>query len=207
MADKPVFQGHHLIEQVAAERSALLDKLSERGLFDVDGPRNMLNLPVDEELGAKLGVSRHPGGPLRQYSRGVREFLNELENSDDGAAALDGDRAAAQRVVTRVNDFTDTLKAGLVNGDLVTNASEGMSRKQANTRIQEFFDDLDGYQQRHAEQIAELASMPEAEARWAGVTQSERNVNTAIDAIEQPGARAIRLTAPGGRHTLAEAAA
>ena len=64
MGDTPAFQGHHVIEQEAYRQSRLLRELSAQGLFDLDGPRNMLNLPQDRALAARLGLSPHPGGPL-----------------------------------------------------------------------------------------------------------------------------------------------
>jgi hypothetical protein len=113
--------------------------------------------------------------------------VEKLEASLDGQAALRGDQAAAQRIAARVNDLADTLKVGLVNGDLVSNAPQGMTPEQANARIRVFFGDLDGYQRTHAAQIADLRTMSPSEARWAGVTQSESNVRLALDAIDQPG--------------------
>lgn len=72
---------------------------------------------------------------------------------------MDGDPAAAQRIAARVNGLVDTLKVGLVNGDLVCNTPEGMTPGQANARIRAFFSDLDNYQRSHAAQIAELGTM------------------------------------------------
>lgn len=80
MAETPVFQGHHVIEQEAFARSRLLQELSRQGLFDLHAPRNLLNLPADRALAAQLGLSPHPGGPLSEYSSGVREQLAELQN-------------------------------------------------------------------------------------------------------------------------------
>lgn len=64
MSDTPVFQGHHIIEQQAFRDSLLLRKLSDHGLFDLDGPRNMLNLPADRALAGQLGLS-----PVQQQTR------------------------------------------------------------------------------------------------------------------------------------------
>lgn len=187
MADTPVFQGHHVIEQQAFRDSKLLQALSKQGLFDLDGSRNMLNLPANQALAANLGVSPHTGGPLSDYSQEVRRQLTRLQSTADGQATLRGDQAAAQRIAARVNGLTDTLKVGLVNGDLVSNTPQGMTPEQANARIRTFFGDLDGYQRTHAAQIAELRTMSPSEARWAAVTRSEGNVRLALDAIDQPG--------------------
>lgn len=206
MADTPAFQGHHVIEQAAYARSPLLRALSEQGLFDLHGPRNILNLPADQTLAARLGLSPHPGGPLNGYSDGLDLQLRRLQQTPDGQATLRGDRAAAERMALRVGELTDTLKVGLVNGDLVSNTPQGMTPEQANARIRTFFGDVDGYRQNHAGQIAELRTMQPSEARWAAITQSERNVGLALDAIQQPGSSTLSERW-GGRPSLGMAVA
>lgn len=207
MTDTPVFQGHHVIEQGAYARSRLLQALSQQGLFDLHGPRNLLNLPADEALAARLGLSPHPGGPLGGYSEGLQLQLRQLQQSPDGQATLRGDRAAAERMAVRVGELTDTLKTGLVNGDLVSNTPQGMTREQANRQVREFFGNLDEYRQTHSTQIAEIGRMPAQEARWAGVTRSEGNVTAALDAIEQPGAKPVAGDVAAGRQSLGTAIA
>lgn len=206
MADTPAFQGHHVIEQAAYARSPLLRALSEQGLFDLHGPRNILNLPADQTLAARLGLSPHPGGPLNGYSDGLDLQLRRLQQTPDGQATLRGDRAAAERMALRVGELTETLKVGLVNGDLVSNTPQGMTPEQANARIRTFFGDVDGYRQSHAGQIAELRTMQPSEARWAAITQSERNVGLALDAIQQPGSSTLSERW-GGRPSLGMAVA
>ena len=207
MTDTPVFQGHHVIEQGAYARSPLLQALSEQQLFDLHSPRNLLNLPADQALATKLDLSPHPGGPLGAYSDGLQLQLRRLQQSPDGQATLRGDRAAAERVATKVGELTDTLKTGLVNGDLHSNTPQGMTREQANARIREFFGDIDGYRQTHATQIAEIGRMPAQEARWAGVTRSEGNVAATLDAIEQPGVKPVAGDPAAGRQSLGTAVA
>lgn len=207
MSDTPVFQGHHIIEQQAFRDSLLLRKLSDYGLFDLDGPRNMLNLPADRALAGRLGVSPHPGGPLGEYSNGLRDALDDLADTVDGQATLRGDRAAAERMALRVAELTDTLKTGLVNGDLYSNTPQGMTPEQANRLNRSFFGDLDTYRQTHAAQIAEIGTMPAHEARWAGVTRSETNVAATLDAIEQPGVKPVAGDPAAGRRSLGTAVA
>ena len=206
MVDTPVFQGHHVIEQQAFRNSPLLRALSRSDLFDLHGPRNMLNLPADQALAAKMGLSPHPGGPLGAYTDELATVLSDLQMSPDGQATLRGDQAAAQRIAARVNGLSDTLKAGLVNGDLVSNTPQGMTPEQANAQIRSFFDDLDGYQRTHPDQIAELSRMTGPEGPWAGVTKSEANVIAALDEIDQPGKSALSERW-GGRQSLGEAIA
>lgn len=206
MADTEVFRGHHIIERRGVfPRSELLQALAdpELRLFEIDGARNMLNLPVDRALATRLGVSPHPGGPLGGYTNGLLQELDRLQNTVDGQATLRGDRAAAQRIADRVTTLTDTMRAGLINGDLVTNTPEGMTAEQANARNRAFFGDLDGYRQRHAAQIADFGRMSAPEARWAGVTRSEGNVRATLDAIDQPGVKPVAGDALAGRQSLA----
>src|SRR5690606_16474819 len=184
-----------------------LQKLAEQKLFELHGPNNMLNLPADRALASKLGVSPHQGGPLGEYSGGLRQALADLADTADGLAALRGDQAAAQRISTRVSTLVDTLKAGLVNGDLLTNTPPEMTPSQANARTRAFFGDLDGYRQRHAAQIAELGRMSPPEAHWAGVTHSEGRVGAALDAIEKTGAKPVAGDASTGRQSLGTAIA
>ncbi|PPT84727.1 hypothetical protein XarzCFBP7410_05440 [Xanthomonas arboricola pv. zantedeschiae] len=206
MADTPAFQGHHVIEQAAFSESRLLQSLSRSGLFDLHGPRNILNLPADQALAARMGLSPHPGGPLGAYSEELANRLERLELSPDGQATLRGDQAAAQRIAARVNGLTDTMKVGLVNGDLVSNTPQGMTPQQANARIRAFHGDLAAYQQSHAAQIADIGNMAAAESRWAGVTRSEGNVQLALDAIYQPGSSTLS-DRWGGRQSLGTAIA
>ncbi|MDO5693609.1 MAG: hypothetical protein Q4G70_14235 [Pseudomonadota bacterium] len=107
----------------------------------------------------------------------------------------------------QVNKLTDTLKAGLINGDLLTNTPQGMTPHQANARTQAFFGGLADYQQRHAAQIAGLGQMTGAEARWAGVTQSEAHVRSTLQAIDQPGVKPQGGDAQVGRQSLGTAIA
>lgn len=170
-------------------------------MFELHGARNILHLPADQALAARLGLSPHPGGPLGAYTDLLATALERLEISPDGQATLLGDEAAAQRIAARVDGLTDTIKVGLVNGDLVSNTPQGMTPEQANARIRAFHGDLAGYQQRHAGQIAEMGRMSAAEARWAGVTQSEGNVKQVLDVIDQPGSSALS-DRWGGRQSL-----
>lgn len=193
MADTPVFQGHHLIEQIAFEQSQLLKSLARSGHFSLHGADNILNLPASPALAAKLGISPHSGGPLGAYTDELKFVLDELAETHDGRALLaentppDVRAAAAERMGARIQNLDYTLRAGILNGDLVTNTPEGMTPAEANAKVRTFFADLEGYQRTHATQIAELKTLNPAELRWRGVTQSEANVKLALDAIDQPG--------------------
>lgn len=193
MADTPVFQGHHLIEQNAFEQSQLLKSLARSGHFTLHGSDNILNLPANPALATRLGISPHSGGPLSAYSDQLKFVLDDLAETYDGRALLAKDSApdvraaAAERMAARIQNLEFTLRAGILNGDLVTNTPENMTPAEANARIRTFFADLDGYQRTHAAQIAELKTLNPTELRWRGVTHSEANVTAALDAIDQSG--------------------
>jgi hypothetical protein len=210
MGDVPVFQGHHLIEQVALENSQLLQSLAKSGHFKLHGAANIINLPATPALAAQLGISPHSGGPLGAYSDGLLLALEELEQSPDGRLLLsrnpppEAHAAAAERMAARVQGLSETLRVGILNGDLVTNTPEGMTPAEANAKVRTFFSDLDGYQRTHATQIAELRTLTPDELRWRGVTQSEANVKLALDAIDQPGSSTLS-DRWGGRASLGTA--
>lgn len=210
MSDTPVFQGHHLIEQGAFDKSPLLKVLAQRGQFELHGPGNILNLPATQRLAASMGLSPHPGGPLGDYSNELRIALRDLERTPDGRILLspnvppDVQAAAAQRMGTRVTSLTEVLRVGILNGDLVTNTPEGMTPAEASAKVRTFFGDLDGYQRTHAIQIAELRTLTPDELRWRGVTQSETNVKLALDAMDQPGSSTLS-DRWGGRVSLGAA--
>jgi len=193
MADTPIFQGHHLIEQIAFEQSPLLKSLARSGHFALHGPDNILNLPANPALATRLSISPHSGGPLSAYSDQLKFVLDDLAETSDGRALLsketppDVRAAAAERMGARIQNLEHTLRAGILNGDLVTNTPENMTPAEANAKVRTFFADLDGYQRTHAAQIAELKTLNPSELRWRGVTQSEANVKLALDAIDEPG--------------------
>ncbi|MGH8037710.1 MAG: XVIPCD domain-containing protein [Stenotrophomonas sp.] len=211
MPDTPVFQGHHLIEQALYEKNLMLQRLAKAGHFELHGAQNIINLPAKQALAAEMGISPHPGGPLGDYSEQLRQALKEIENTAEGRAAMgklpataEQQALAMQRVAAKVETLTETLRAGIINGDLVTNTPQGMTPEQANAKVRTFFADLDGYQRTHAAQIAELKTLSPDELRWRGVTQSESNVRLALDAIDQPG-NATLSDRWGGRASLGTA--
>src|SRR5690606_36907258 len=79
MTDKPVFQGHHVVEQKTFKASDLVKKLSQEELFDLHGLRNLVVLPADQTLAARMGLSPHTGGPLSAYTDELAATLRDLE--------------------------------------------------------------------------------------------------------------------------------
>lgn len=205
MADDPAFQKHHIIEQQVLKKSPLIGKLQEFGLFDIDDPRNKLNMPVKRELAAEMGVSPHNGGPLKTYSDGLGEQLDKLERSLDGQAALQGDKAAAGRITDRVSSLRDTMRAGLINGDLFTNTPKETAVEIPNAKNAEFFGDLEGYNQKHADQIGKFSKV--AANEWDLSITSEARITATLEAIEKDGAKAARGSPEDARNTLGAAIA
>ncbi|WP_176037371.1 AHH domain-containing protein [Brucella tritici] len=145
MAETPTFQEHHIIERQAFRGITLLQQLSKQGQFNIDDMRNLLNMPADPELAAKMGVSPHNGGPLKAYSDALAERLIALEETKDFQAMQIGDKAAAQRLADRINAIRDTMRAGLINGDLFTNTPKDMSPEATKAKVADFMGELDGY--------------------------------------------------------------
>ncbi|PWF20623.1 hypothetical protein TP38_00005 [Xanthomonas citri pv. citri] len=122
---RTLFQDHHNIEQQTLKNSELLARLQEVGKFHIHAPENRLFLPASPQLADALGVTSHSGGPLAEYQKGMLERLNRIQLTRDGQAALEGDTAAMDRVAERVEQLRDTVKVGLINGDLNTNTPVG----------------------------------------------------------------------------------
>ncbi len=165
----------------------------------------MLNLPADKALALKLDVSPHNGGPLGAYSIGLNDALQELEDSPDGQAYLrKGDLQAGQRLAAETDRLCATLKVGMVNGHLLTNTPDGMTSEAANKHNEKFFSDIQSYQQKHALQISEFGKLTGAEARWPAVLKSESNLVASLQAIDQPGFKAVKGNAALGLQGLGD---
>lgn len=165
----------------------------------------MLNLPADKALALKLDVSPHNGGPLGAYSIGLNDALQELEDSPDGQAYLrKGDLQAGQRLAAETDRLCATLKVGMVNGHLLTNTPDGMTSEAANKHNEKFFSDIQSYQQKHALQISEFDKLTGAEARWPAVLKSESNLVASLQAIDQPGFKAVKGNAALGLQGLGD---
>lgn len=181
---RTLFQDHHNIEQQTLKNSELLAKLQETGRFDIHAPENRLFLPSDPQFAQALDITPHSGGPLGAYQDGVIERLDDLQATRDGRAALRGDPEALDRVAQRVEQLRDTIKVGLINGDLNTNTPVGLTSTQASAKVQNFFRDTPGYHQAHAPQIDALKGFTGVDHGWGGVANSESRIVTALDQIQ-----------------------
>lgn len=177
------FQDHHGIEQQTLKNSALLAKLQQVGRFDIHAPENRLFLPASPQFAHTLGITPHSGGPLGAYQKGMLERLDELARTRYGRAAMEGDPAAMDRVVQRVEALRDTVKVGLINGDLNTNTPYGQTAALTNQKIQEFFRNVWVYNKTHAQQIEALKGFTGIDHGWGAVASSESRIVTTLNQI------------------------
>jgi hypothetical protein len=172
----PHFQDHHAIEQRTLARSPLLRMLADTGHFDIHAPENRIFLPADPAFAQTLGITPHSGGPIADYQIGLLQRLRRLEQTPDGVGAFNGDAAAQARISGRVEALRDTVRVGLINGDLYTNAPYGMKPDDIRPQVQSFFFNEARYGQLNASQLQQLRSFTPIDSGWAGVTHSEHRV-------------------------------
>ncbi len=180
----PHFQDHHAIEQRTLARSPLLRMLADTGHFDIHAPENRIFLPADPAFAQSLGITPHSGGPMADYQIGLLQRLRRLEQTPDGMAAFNGDAAAQARISGRVEALRDTVRVGLINGDLYTNAPYGLKPDDIRPQIQSFFFNEARYSQLNAPQLQQLRSFTPIDSGWAGVTHSEHRVVTTLRHIQ-----------------------
>ncbi|KTF31009.1 hypothetical protein LMG919_20240, partial [Xanthomonas vesicatoria] len=189
---RTLFQDHHSIEQQTLKNSELLDELQRAGKFDIHAPQNRLFLPANPAFAQTIGITPHSGGPLSAYQYGLLDRLEDIYASRDGQAMLEGDPAAMDRVVQRVEQLRDTVKVGLINGDLNTNTPIGLTPAQTSQRVQDFFRDIPTYQQTHAQQIEALKGFTGVDHGWGAVAHSESRIVTTLNQIHVSNTAIIR---------------
>lgn len=177
-------QDHHAIEQQTLRHSPLLAKLQEAGRFNIHAQENRLFLPANPAYADAMAITPHSGGPLGEYQNGMIRRLNEIQRTRDGKAALLNDSDALDRVMARVEALRDTVKVGLINGDLNTNTPLGSTPAITNKRIRDFFDGVPEYHQTHIAQIQALRGFTGVDLGWVAVTHSESGIVTTLNRIE-----------------------
>ena len=185
MVDIPAFQSHHIIEQQAVGKSALLEALIELGLFKVGDQANLINLPRERTVAIKMGVSPHLGGPIKEYSNGLAFQLAELEKSPDGQLAMKGDKSAALRVAGEVSSLRNTMRSAIINGDLFTNFPDENLAEVTRAINDSFYKDPKSYASKHP---VEIDRFDKGQFNgWDAATASEAKLKSALEAIEQTG--------------------
>jgi len=150
--------------------------LADTGHFDIHAPENRIFLPADPAFAQTLGITPHSGGPIADYQIGLLQRLRRLEQTPDGVGAFNGDAAAQARISGRVEALRDTVRVGLINGDLYTNAPYGLKPDDIRPQVQSFFFNEARYGQLNAPQLQQLRSFTPIDSGWAGVTHSEHRV-------------------------------
>ncbi|MEN9165458.1 hypothetical protein WH180_14385, partial [Xanthomonas vesicatoria] len=181
---RPVFQDHHAIEQQTLDRSPLLKALSNAGHFDIHAPENRLFLPSNPAFAQTLGITPHSGGPIADYQVGLRQRLWRLEQTPDGVGALAGDADALERIAGRVETLRDTVRVGLIRGDLHTNAPLGLKPDDIRPGVQNFFRNEVAYGKAHAVQLHSLKGYAAVDNGWAAVTHTEARVASTLQHIQ-----------------------
>ncbi|MEI2454555.1 peptidoglycan-binding protein [Lysobacter firmicutimachus] len=201
------FELHHCIEQNNVfENSELLQTLSRDKLYSINNSGNLVYLPDGKPLGAQLEVSPHVGGHLKSYTNVVVSALKDIEDSADWQSYLEtGDQATAQRVVQRVHHVESTIKTALVNGDLYTNNTHGLSNNQVRAINQDFHSKFYTYQETHAAQISDIAKLDPPQSQWVSVLRTEQQALDAVQLVNRPGFKPSLGTAADGRASLLEA--
>ncbi|WP_329846730.1 XVIPCD domain-containing protein [Stenotrophomonas hibiscicola] len=184
MAHRTHFQDHHAIEQQTLKNSELLAKLQQSERFNIHAVENRIFLPASPQLADALGITPHSGGPLRAYQDGMLEWLDEIQETRDGKAAIAGDPAALDRVAKRVEQLRDTVRAGLINGDLYTNTPLGQTPASTSQSVRKFFDEVPDYHRLNIRQVQLLPTLPSVDQGWGAVAGSEMRVVRTLDQID-----------------------
>lgn len=184
MAHGTHFQDHHAIEQQTLRNSELLAKLQQSGKFNIHAVENRIFLPASPQLADALGITPHSGGPLRAYQDGMLEWLDEIQETRDGKAAIAGDPTALDRVTKRVEQLRDTVRAGLINGDLYTNTPLGQTPASTSQGVRKFFDEVPDYHRMNIRQVQLLPTLSSVDQGWGAVASSEMRVVRTLDQID-----------------------
>ncbi|HEL3736461.1 TPA: hypothetical protein UMU63_001389 [Stenotrophomonas maltophilia] len=184
MAHRTHFQDHHAIEQQTLKNSELLAKLQQSERFNIHAVENRIFLPASPQLADALGITPHSGGPLRAYQDGMLEWLDEIQETRDGKAAIAGDPAAMDRVAKRVEQLRDTVRAGLINGDLYTNTPLGQTPASTSQSVRKFFDEVPDYHRLNIRQVQLLPTLSSVDQGWGAVAGSEMRVVRTLDQID-----------------------
>lgn len=184
MAHRTHFQDHHAIEQQTLKNSELLAKLQQSERFNIHAVENRIFLPASPQLADALGITPHSGGPLRAYQDGMLEWLDEIQETRDGKAAIAGDPAALDRVAKRVEQLRDTVRTGLINGDLYTNTPLGQTPASTSQSVRKFFDEVPDYHRLNIRQVQLLPTLSSVDQGWGAVAGSEMRVVRTLDQID-----------------------
>ncbi|WDM77057.1 AHH domain-containing protein [Xanthomonas cucurbitae] len=208
MAKRTIFQEHHIAEKQTLRNSRLLEALQEANHFEIDAKRNLIYMPSDPALARTIGISPHNGGPIRDYQDGIISRLRRLSQTSDGQLAILGDTDAIARIAPKVERLVDTMRVGLTNADLYTNAPIGMVVDEIRPGINAFFKDTPNYDRRLAFQIDAIPTLQRPELGWSSIVHSEQRVISTLQYVGQSSSNLIKGGDPEvGRNSLSQAIA
>ncbi|WP_338306694.1 AHH domain-containing protein [Bradyrhizobium sp. TM233] len=148
-----MFQIHHILPRSLVGHRAL-KVLSDR--FNLDGIKNLMHLPSDQKAAHEVESSPHTGGHLGSYNKVFCKFLGELEAHPSFAAAQQGDTAALDQLDAEMGDFLAAAKHALARGHLLTNTPVGMTREDANKRIENWYANWRTYAKDNQDSILQM---------------------------------------------------
>lgn len=163
-------------------------------------------MPSEPALARAPGLSPHSGGPIKDYQDGSLARLGRLSQTADGQLALAGDPGAIARIAPKVDRLIDTMRVGLGNADLYTNAPIGMVADDMRPGINAFFKDAPSYDKRLAFQIDAVPTLQRPELGWSSIVHSEQRVVSTLQYVGQSGKNLIKGGDPEiGRNSLSQA--
>ncbi|MCP3367841.1 hypothetical protein [Bradyrhizobium cajani] len=127
---------HHILPQSLAGHFTL-KVLGNR--FSLNGIKNLMGLPSNEQAAQELGSSPHTGGHLGSYSKIFCKFLGELQAHPSFVAAQEGNTAAVDQLDAELSGFLGAAKHALAKGHLLANTPLGMTPENANKRIEDWY--------------------------------------------------------------------
>ncbi|MCC4600381.1 AHH domain-containing protein, partial [Xanthomonas melonis] len=208
MSRRTIFQEHHIAEQQTLRNSPLLGILQQEKAFNINAARNLIYMPSEPELARVLGLSPHSGGPIKDYQDGSLARLERLSRTVDGQLALTGDPDAIARISIKVDRLIDTMRVGLVNADLYTNAPVGMVADDMRPGINAFFKGTPSYEKMLALQIDAVPTLKRPELGWSSIVHSEQRVTSTLQYVEQSTSNLTKGGDPEiGRNSLSQAIA
>ncbi|WP_167358280.1 hypothetical protein [Bradyrhizobium stylosanthis] len=167
-----MFQIHHILPQALAGHFTL-KVLGDR--FNLNGIRNLMDLPSNEQAARELGSSPHTGGHLGSYSRIFCKFLGVLQSHPSFAAAQEGDSAAVDQLDAELSSFLAAAKHALSKGHLLANTPLGMTKEDANKRIEDWYVNWKTYAEENRDSIKQMQDTVDqlhTASQWEGALRA-----------------------------------
>ncbi|MGT2501665.1 hypothetical protein ACVOMS_14015 [Bradyrhizobium guangxiense] len=139
--------------------------------FKLNGIKNLMSLPSDQNAAQELGSSPHTGGHLGSYSKIFRTFLGELQKHPSFVAAQDGDIAALDHLDAEMSGFLAAAKHALAKGHLLTNTPSGRTQEEANKNNEDWYANWRAYAKDNRDSIQQMQDTVDqlhAAGKWEG---------------------------------------